>query len=72
MGAPQKLQPKTFAYAAELLGGEDRLAARLEVTRAELERWLSGEDEPPLAVSLKVIDVIHDVALARFRGETGR
>jgi DNA-binding transcriptional regulator YdaS (Cro superfamily) len=39
---------QTLEYAAKLFGGEDQLAIRLGVTRAEIDRWISGEEKPPL------------------------
>jgi DNA-binding transcriptional regulator YdaS (Cro superfamily) len=42
---------QTLEYAAKLFGGEDQLAIRLGVTRAEIDRWISGEEKPPLTRS---------------------
>ena len=63
MGADQF---QTLRYAAELLGGEDELAQRLGVTRGELDRWLKGEERPPLALFLKAVDVVHEAAIAQL------
>ncbi len=57
---------QTFEYAAKLVGGEEELALRLGVTRPEVDRWISGEAQPPLGVFLKAIDIVTDAAMARI------
>ena len=57
--------------ACQIVGGVDKLAARLGVSRTMLYRWLDGEDVPPARVFLKAVDLIlptwgpEDDALAR-------
>ena len=57
--------------ACQIVGGVDKLAARLGVSRTMLYRWLDGEDDPPARVFLKAVDLIlptwgpEDDALAR-------
>lgn len=58
---------QTLTYAAALVGGEDELARRLGVTRAELDQWLSAEVRPPLSMFLKAVDIVHDAARAQLR-----
>lgn len=56
--------------AAELLGGRDNLARALQVSLAEIERWLSGERKPPRELFLRVVDIIIDDGAAA-QGEPG-
>lgn len=52
--------------AVELVGGRDKLAAALQVPRAEIERWLADEKRPPREHFLRVVDIIiEDGAAAR-------
>lgn len=64
---PGAVHFQTLEYAATLVGGEEELAARLGVTRPELDLWLSATERPPLAVFLKVVDIVHDAAMAQLR-----
>lgn len=55
-----KVYSRTFQKAAELTGGRKQLARRLRVPLADLERWLAGGAEPPLAIFLQAIDLVLD------------
>ena len=55
-----KVYAKTFQKAAELAGGPRKLAHELHVPLAELEKWLAGEAQPPLAIFLEAIDYVLD------------
>jgi hypothetical protein len=44
--------------ACQILGGVDKLAARLGVSQTMLYRWLDGEDVPPSRIFLKAVDLI--------------
>jgi hypothetical protein len=48
---------RTLTRAAESLGGVARLANRLAVERAALERWIAGEEFPPHQVFLQALDI---------------
>jgi len=50
--------------AAEILGGEEKLALRLKVTPSHLSIWLAGIDAPPTQVFFEAVDLIteHDVS----------
>jgi len=54
---------RTLRRAAELVGGELSLAARLNVRPGDLAAWLRGEAKPPAEVFLKAADIIgtHDL-----------
>jgi hypothetical protein len=49
---------RTLSRAAELLGGEGALAARLGVTKDELDLWLRNFVRPPNDVFLKAADIV--------------
>jgi hypothetical protein len=51
---------ETLAYAAATIGGTDRLAKFLNVSRPRLVSWLAGEEAPPNQVFLDALDVIAD------------
>jgi hypothetical protein len=55
-----KVYSRTFQKAAELAGGNKKLARLLRVPLAELEKWSAGAAEPPLPVFLKAIDLVLD------------
>ena len=48
--------------AAELLGGPGPLAQRLQVSPADLLRWLEGRDQPSLGTFLKVVDILGEAS----------
>lgn len=56
----EKVYGRTLQKAAELSGGQKKLARYLRVPLADLERWLAGTDAPPISVFLKAIDFILD------------
>jgi|SRR5688572_8776387 len=47
-----------LARAAGLLGGTRELSARLQVPIPDLTRWLAGKAKPPIAVFLRVVDIL--------------
>lgn len=53
---------RALRRAAEILGSEDLLAARLKVEPAQLGLWLKGMATPPTRVFLEAVDLIvaHD------------
>lgn len=55
-----KVMSRTFQKAAELMGGQKNLARRLRVPIAELQKWIAGGGEPPIAIFLKAVDVVLD------------
>ena len=44
--------------AAELAGGREELARMLQVTLADVEKWILGEKKPPREVFLRVVDLL--------------
>lgn len=55
-----KVYGRTLQKAAELAGSSHKLARELQVPLAELQKWLSGSAQPPLATFLKAIDFVLD------------
>ena len=55
-----KVYARTLQKAAELCGGQKKLARQLRVPLAELEKWIAGADTPPMNVFLKAIDFVLD------------
>ena len=59
---------RALQRAAQVLGGEDRLRARLGVKTHDLEQWLAGGREPPTEVFLAAVDILSDTpVVARAR-----
>ena len=48
----------TLKQACVIVGGEKKLARLLRVPLGDLERWLSGDEEPPRQVFLRAVDVV--------------
>ena len=55
-----KVYGRTFQKAAELLGGNKKLARLLRVPLRDLEKWIAGAAAPPLPIFLKAIDLVLD------------
>jgi hypothetical protein len=51
---------RTLHKAAELMGGRKKLARYLRVPISDLEKWIGGDKEPPIAVFLKAVDLVLD------------
>ena len=51
---------RTVQRATELLGGRDRLARRLRVPKADIDRWIADEAKPPRDIFLRIVDLILD------------
>ena len=54
------IHTETLSCAAATIGGADKLARFLKVSRKHLSRWLAGEEAPPNQVFLDALDVIAD------------
>lgn len=54
---------QTLKRAAEIVGGEEALARRLQVSPNHLELWIRGLASPPDDVFLKAADIVgeHDL-----------
>lgn len=64
-------------YALRIAGSAEELAARLGVGEGRLAAWLSGCDEVPVEIFLKVVDLLLEasrleVARSRSFGRRGR
>jgi hypothetical protein len=51
---------RTLRRAAEICGGEERLAVWLGVTPSQLSRWIDGLAQPPTSVFLRAVDLVID------------
>ncbi len=51
---------RTFQKAAQLAGGQKKLARQLRVPLGELEKWIAGREVPPTATFLKAVDLVLD------------
>jgi hypothetical protein len=49
---------ETLRRAAAALGGEAGLAKALQVSAAQAQRWLAGEDYPSTDVYLRALDLL--------------
>jgi len=61
MGAD--LTRRMVARAAQLLGGEERLARHLGVSTTRLFLWSAGAEKPPLSAFLRLADILLDSSL---------
>jgi len=68
---PASVYSRTLQKAAELSGGQKRLARLLRVPLAELEKWIADKDEPPTAVFLKAVDLVLDETAPPGSGSEG-
>ena len=57
---PASVYSKTLQKAAELAGGQKKLARQLRVPLADLEKWITDKDEPPMAIFLQAVDLVLD------------
>ena len=55
---PASVYSRTLQKAAELVGGQKKLARQLRVPLGELEKWIADKDEPPTAVFLAAVDLV--------------
>ena len=51
---------RALLRATELVGGRDKLASVLTVPREHIDKWISGDANPPREVFLRVVDLILD------------
>jgi hypothetical protein len=62
---------RTFQKAAELAGGQKKLARHLRVPLADLEKWIADKDVPPMASFLKAVDLVLDETSSLPASEAG-
>lgn len=48
---------RTLARAIEIAGAEENLARFLACTPAEIQKWTSGESNPPMPIFLAMVDI---------------
>ena len=56
------VRARTLKRAAEIMGGEERLALHLKVTPSHLALWIREIEVPPDYIFLKAVDLVvnHD------------
>ncbi len=54
------VRARTLKRAAEIMGGEERLALHLKVTPSHLALWIRGTESPPDHIFLKAVDLVTD------------
>lgn len=64
---PESLHRRAMHRAAELLGGEEALAAVLEVNAHAVTRWIDGSLRISERVFLKVVDIVLDQEIKALR-----
>jgi len=62
---------RTLQKAAELAGGQKKLAHVLRVPLADLQKWIADKDEPPMAIFLKAVDLVLDETSPSGASEPG-
>ena len=66
MGAPTQharcvaasVQARVFECAADIVGGLGRLCDHLDVSPAQLSRWLTNQQTSPLPVFFRALDIV--------------
>jgi len=62
---------RTFLKAAQLAGGNKKLARYLRVPLADLESWIAERDTPPTACFLKAVDFVLEETSSPAPSEAG-
>jgi hypothetical protein len=66
-----QVMSRTFEKAAELAGGQKALARRLRVPLGELQKWIAGQGQPPMAIFLKAVDLVLEQTPPAAASEAG-
>jgi hypothetical protein len=56
--ARSSVQARTLHRACLVVGGIDALAKHLEISQADLERWLRGDEAPPEHAFLAAVEIV--------------
>jgi hypothetical protein len=57
---------RTFARAAEILGGEQQLADHLKVDLERLSHWAMGKAQPPAQVFIALAEILKQELLKTY------
>jgi hypothetical protein len=68
---PTSVYSRTLQKAVETAGSQKKLARLLRVPLVDLEKWIAGKDEPPMAVFLKAVDLVLDDTTSPGASEPG-
>ena len=63
----RELKARLMRRACDIVGGRERLAARLDVELHSLEFWLAGRATPPDRIFMAVVDLVLEDDIARAR-----
>ena len=58
---------RTLQRAAQIVGGEEPLARRLNVTPSHLALWLQGKEQPPTSIFLRAVDLVLDYEMKKLQ-----
>jgi hypothetical protein len=62
---------RTLQKAAQLLGSRAKLCRHLQVSLADLEKWIEDKSAPPIPVFLRAVDLIIDETPAPGDSDAG-
>jgi hypothetical protein len=62
---------RTLIRAAQIVGGPEALALRLNVTPSHLALWMSGAEPCPPNIFLRAVDLVLERANQPPRGQSG-
>jgi hypothetical protein len=65
------VRSQTLAKAAEVLGGNEALRRRLNVSALLLAVWMSGAQPPPTDVFLKAVDIVEEELVDSIKKRAG-
>ena len=57
---PSSVYSRAIRRAADVLGSEQALAVRLNVSAPTIRRWARGDRKPPLRYFLMAVDVLDE------------
>lgn len=61
---------RILARAAEIVGGEHRLAEHLKVASEDLTRWSGGTAQPPAQVILQLAEILKQELMKGYKPES--
>ena len=62
---------RALQKAAELVGGREKLAAMLQIAKADLDRWIADQAKPPREIFLRIVEIILDQTGPANDGDSG-
>jgi DNA-binding transcriptional regulator YdaS (Cro superfamily) len=68
----QDVYARTLTRAAEIVGGQRKLAFRLKVAPSRLTLWIAGLEQAPAHIFLQAVDVVLDRKIESQRREKAK